>query len=173
MRRKRFFKYLFVCFLLVLLLTGCTIVITTPVYHPEKTVYTLQNAVRTENRDAIKACFLGNNIWVKSDSQEQFWTNEQATNFFYFLQNKYAPATTQFDFGLKSINISTKNDTAVVFGSLEMKGLREINSQIFSISYDGFITFYLERLYGDNWRINGFDLSLLSASEPIAPNSIY
>ena len=147
--KSRSLKYLLLGFLILILLSGC-IIIVEPKYYPERTIERLGNAVITYDNPTARSCF-AYNVNVISLEQNRIWTASQAADFFIFEYYPYERPT----FNFYNITVTRSGDYATLRGQLYMKGLRNDN---WFHEYTGHITFRLIRISGDNWLINGLDL---------------
>ncbi len=156
MSKNSFIKSLLLIFL-ALFLSGCIIIVETPVYNPIKTINTLKFAVVNGYYETIKSCFTSTvDVWSINDygqTQNTTWLDSDAADFFYFTANQYNFPV--FDFNNANTSIYYHNDTAKITGTLFMKGTRNNRN----IEIKGPITFRLRRSRGDNWYIYYLDLS--------------
>ncbi len=154
---KNLFKKSLLLILFSLILSGCIIVVETPVYNPYKTINTLKFGVVNGYYETIKSCFTSTvDVWSIDDYgqiQNTTWMDKNAADFFFFTANQYNSPV----FYLNNVNTSIYyyNDTAKITGNLFIKGTRDN----LNIEIKGPITFMLRRFRGDNWYIYYLDLS--------------
>ena len=162
---KKMLKYLLLFTLSTILLSGCIIIVEKPpLYHPEYTINHLGYAVSEVDQYKIMSCF-EYPVYVTSGGQSARWYSQNVIDFFSFILSPHNPPKFSVYNWTKSYD--RKFNNATITGTFFMEGARyDESNQPVIITYKGVITFHLRRTGGDNWIINGLDLTRVYIEDP-------